>query len=227
MVMIKVAIAEDDFRVASIHEQFIEKMDGFKVVGKALNALETFTLLENEAVDLLLLDNYLPDHTGVSFLPELRGKYPKLDIILITAATEGKVVESSIRNGVLDYIVKPVTFSRFKTALHKVENHRELFKTSDEFSQTTIDHIFTGTLPKSQSVSNSLPKGIDPLTLSKVEETMESLEHGINAEDLSDYLGASRTTARRYLEYLISIGKAKAELEYGIVGRPERKYYLT
>jgi CitB family two-component system response regulator CitT len=55
---------------------------------------------------------------------------------------------------------------------------------------------------------------------------MESLNNGINAEDLSEHLGASRTTARRYLEYLISTGKAKAELEYGIVGRPERKYYL-
>jgi CitB family two-component system response regulator CitT len=40
-------------------------------------------------------------------------------------------------------------------------------------------------------------------------------------------MGASRTTARRYLEYLISIGEGKAELSYGIVGRPERIYYLT
>jgi two-component system, CitB family, response regulator CitT len=227
MYMLKVAIAEDDFRVASIHEQFLEKMGGFTVVGKALNAVETYALLENEVVDVLLLDNYLPDHSGVSLLPELREKHPKLDIILITASTEGNVVKSSIRNGVLDYIVKPVTFTRFKMALNKVVNRREMFDSNDEFNQAVIDQIFTGSFTKTRADSNSLPKGIDPLTLSKVEETMESLEHGINAEDLSDYLGASRTTARRYLEYLISIGKAKAELEYGIVGRPERKYYLV
>jgi CitB family two-component system response regulator CitT len=220
----KIAIAEDDFRVASIHEQFLEKIDGVEVVFKALNALEVFALLEDEEVDVLLLDNYLPDRSGVSILPELRSKFPKLDVILITASTERKVVEPAIRNGVLDYIVKPVDFNRFKAALEKVMNRRELLESDDEFNQSVIDQVLSGRTSGANPVS--LPKGIDPLTLTKVQETMESLNNGINAEDLSEHLGASRTTARRYLEYLISTGKVKAELEYGIVGRPERKYYL-
>lgn len=222
--MIKAAIAEDDFRVASIHEQFLEKIEGIAVVGKALNAKEVVELLENKEVDVLLLDNYLPDRNGVSMLPVLRKRFENLDIILITASTERKVVEPSIRNGVIDYIVKPVTFERFKEALEKVVRRRELMESNEEFNQAVIDQVFTG----GQAVGESdfLPKGIDPLTLGKVEETLSSLTSGINAEDLSEHLGASRTTARRYLEYLISVGKARAELEYGIVGRPERKYYL-
>lgn len=220
----KIAIAEDDFRVASIHEQFLEKIDGVEVAGKALNASEALALLEDKEIDVLLLDNYLPDRSGVSILPELRSKFPKLDVILITASTERKVVEPAIRNGVLDYIVKPVDFNRFKAALEKVMNRRELLESDDEFNQSVIDQVLSGRTSGANPVS--LPKGIDPLTLTKVQETMESLNNGINAEDLSEHLGASRTTARRYLEYLISTGKAKAELEYGIVGRPERKYYL-
>jgi two-component system, CitB family, response regulator CitT len=224
MGMIKAAIAEDDFRVASIHEQFLEKIAGIEVVGKALNAREAIELLERTEVDVLLLDNYLPDRNGVSMLPVLRKRFEKLDIILITASTERKVVEPSIRNGVVDYIIKPVTFERFKEAIEKVARRRELMDSNKEFDQAVIDQVFTG----GQAVGETefLPKGIDPLTLGKVEDTLRSLASGINAEDLSEHLGASRTTARRYLEYLISIGKAKAELEYGIVGRPERKYYL-
>ena len=38
-------------------------------------------------------------------------------------------------------------------------------------------------------------------------------------------MGASRTTARRYVEYLVTTGECRAELAYGIIGRPERKYY--
>lgn len=226
--MIKAMITEDDFRVASIHEEFIKKIDGVEVVGKALNASEALTVLENTQVDVLLLDNYLPDQPGVSLLPEIRQKHPKLDIILITASTEGDVVESSIRNGVLDYIIKPVTFHRFKKALDKVKSRRELFNAHDEFNQTIIDQFFTGEQSSKCSKSLSLPKGIDPLTLIKVEQIMETFYHqGINAEEMGEQLGASRTTARRYLEYLISVGKVKAELEYGIIGRPERKYYLN
>ncbi|MBT2662875.1 response regulator [Bacillus sp. ISL-45] len=223
--MIKVAIAEDDFRVASIHEQFLEKIEGVTVAGKALNAREAIELLETKEVDVLLLDNYLPDRNGVSILPALRKRFENLDIILITASTERKVVEPSIRNGVVDYIIKPATFERFRESLEKVSRRRQLMEANEEFNQAIIDKVITG--GQAEADPELLPKGIDPLTLGKVEETLSMLSSGINAEILGDHLGASRTTARRYLEYLISVGKARAELEYGIVGRPERKYYLV
>jgi CitB family two-component system response regulator CitT len=43
---------------------------------------------------------------------------------------------------------------------------------------------------------------------------------------MGEKMGASRTTARRYLEYITSTGEVTAELEYGIVGRPERRYRI-
>lgn len=49
----------------------------------------------------------------------------------------------------------------------------------------------------------------------------------MTAEELGEKMGASRTTARRYAEFLVSQEEALAELEYGIIGRPERKYYLA
>ncbi len=49
----------------------------------------------------------------------------------------------------------------------------------------------------------------------------------MTAEELGEKMGASRTTARRYAEFLVSREEALAELEYGIIGRPERKYYLA
>jgi CitB family two-component system response regulator CitT len=55
---------------------------------------------------------------------------------------------------------------------------------------------------------------------------MNQFHKGASIEEVSEAMGASRTTARRYLEYLVSIQRLRAELEYGIVGRPERKYYL-
>lgn len=45
-----------------------------------------------------------------------------------------------------------------------------------------------------------------------------------NAEDMGAEMGASRTTARRYLEYLVGTGELSAEVAYGSVGRPERQY---
>ncbi|WP_404407021.1 response regulator [Jeotgalibacillus malaysiensis] len=224
--MLKVAIAEDDFRVASIHEQFLEKIDHAALTGKALNAKEALHLLETEETDLLLLDNYLPDRTGLSLLPEIRERWPGTDVILITASTEKEVVEPAVRYGAADYIVKPVTFERFKSAVEKVQKRRRLIDSNHELTQDMIDQMFSDQRPQ-ETPPTLLPKGIDPLTLQKVKDMMRTQIQGINAEELGQNMGASRTTARRYLEYLISSGEAKAELEYGIVGRPERKYYLV
>jgi two-component system CitB family response regulator len=71
-----------------------------------------------------------------------------------------------------------------------------------------------------------LPKGIDPITLEKVVQIVgQYKENGLTAESVGVKMGASRTTARRYLEYLVSIHRLKADLLYGSIGRPERRYY--
>ena len=71
-----------------------------------------------------------------------------------------------------------------------------------------------------------MPKGIDPLTLKKVRAVFSQAEAGnFSAEEVGEQIGASRSTARRYLEFLVSEGFLGADLIYGVVGRPERRYF--
>jgi len=223
--MIRVVIAEDDFRVASIHERFLTKIEGVQVVGKALTGEETLKCLEKEHADLLLLDIYMQDQLGTDLLPIIRQKHPHLDVIMITAASEKELVETSLRNGVIDYIIKPVTLERFKSTLEYYKKRRQLLDAHTEVNQEIIDAIF-GHTHRTAKPGEGLPKGIDPLTLQKVIDILKTVKEGISAEEMGEKMGASRTTARRYLEYITSTGKAAAELEYGIVGRPERKYRI-
>lgn len=69
-----------------------------------------------------------------------------------------------------------------------------------------------------------LPKGIQPLTLEKVLMVVKRCQDGVTAEEVGRQIGTSRTTARRYLEYLVSTGQVLADIVYGSVGRPERIY---
>lgn len=95
-----------------------------------------------------------------------------------------------------------------------------------EVSQSMIDHIF-GNGVKTALPAEDLPTGINSITLRKIKEALQTASEGLTAEELGGKMGASRTTARRYAEYLVSKEEAIAELEYGIIGRPERKYYLA
>lgn len=217
-------IAEDDFRVASIHEEFLLKMKDVEIVGKALNATDTIKMLEEYDVDLLLLDIYMPDELGTDLLPNIRKIFPKVDVIMITAATDKALLEKAVRNGVYNYLIKPVTLDRFTETIESYKAKKELLDNQSEVNQSIIDDFF-GNVKKESIEERNLPKGIDPLTLQKIKGILNTLINGTTADEMGQKMGASRTTARRYLEYLVSDEWARAELEYGVVGRPERKYY--
>lgn len=223
--MINIIISEDDFRVAAIHEQFLKKIDGVSVIGKALNGEETLNLLQQHQVDLVILDIFMPDRMGTDLVYEIRKNYPHIDVIIISAASEKSFVEASVRGGVFDYIIKPVTMERFKKSIENYKKRYDFFHHHKELNQNLIDSFF-GMKENPYVENGELPKGIDPLTLQKVKGILKLEPNGISAEEMGEKMGASRPTARRYLEYLTSIGEGSAELEYGIVGRPERKYRL-
>ncbi|MDF5164247.1 HTH domain-containing protein, partial [Vibrio parahaemolyticus] len=63
----------------------------------------------------------------------------------------------------------------------------------------------------------------DGVTLDKIRELFPN-GSALTADEAGEKIGVSRTTARRYLEYLISTGELEADLNYGSVGRPERCY---
>ena len=224
--MIKVLIAEDDFRSAAIHETYIQKIQGFQVAGKAKSANDMWEALQKEQVDLILLDVYMPDELGTNLLPLLRERYPEVDVIIITAATETMLLRDALHYGVVHYLIKPVTAQKFTQVLTEYKEKKDLINSKDEVNQTMID-LFFGHMqeePK-QKGDRDLPTGINSLTLDKVKTLMASENSGITAEELGEKMGVSRTTARRYVEYLVTTGECRAELAYGIIGRPERRYY--
>ncbi|MFJ6412438.1 response regulator [Terribacillus sp. AE2B 122] len=222
--MCHVIIAEDDFRVAQIHEEFLAKMQNLKLVGKAGNAKETLQLLKTHAVDLLLLDVYMPDQLGTELLPQIRQLHPRVDIILITAATDKAFLEEALAYGVQDYLIKPVTIEQFKDSLSRYLKKREMLQSTSEVNKEILEQVF-GIHQPEQSVA-LLPTGIDFRTLEKIKKLLEQEHDGITSEKAGEKIGASRTTARRYLEYLVGTDEVKVEQVYGIVGRPERRYYL-
>lgn len=224
--MIKVLIAEDDFRIAAIHESYIQKVQGFQVAGKAKSAKDLWEALQKEQVDLILLDVYMPDELGTNLLPLLRERHPEVDVIIITAATETMLLRDALHYGVVHYLIKPVTAQKFTQVLTEYKEKRELINSKDEVNQTMIDLFFGQIQEESQQKDErDLPTGINSLTLDKVKTFMATEMNGITAEELGEKMGASRTTARRYVEYLVTTGECRAELAYGIIGRPERKYY--
>lgn len=223
-----ILIVEDDFRIANIHQQFIENIEGFTISASVKTGEEALNSLQesHRVPDIILLDLYIPDVDGLDLLWKIRSTYRDVDIIIISAANEVETIHGSIRSGVFDYIVKPVDISRFEQTLTRYKEERQLLESMDVMEQADIDSYL---LPKNLTTTNNrkLPKGIDAITLNEITTLLKSkLSGGITAVELSKQIGTSRSTARRYLEYLVSLKKIETKLKYGSVGRPERKYVL-
>jgi two-component system CitB family response regulator/two-component system response regulator DcuR len=225
MDLVRVLIVEDDERISEIHRRFTQKVSGFEVVGIANSILEGKEMCDILDPDLILLDLYFPDGYGIDLLRQIRSRHQEVDLILITAAKEVTPLKEAIRGGVFDYIIKPVVFSRFRESMEKYLEYRRRIEEGDTLEQREVDFLL-GTSSISSANKNDLPKGIDPLTLQKVRGIFEDMPAaGLSAEEAGASIGVSRTTARRYLEYLVSGGYLTADLVYRKVGRPERKYF--
>jgi two-component system, CitB family, response regulator len=227
---IEVLIVEDDLRIAEIQRRFIEQIKGFQTIGIATNYIEAKSFIDLMQPDLILLDVYFPDMNGLELLKETKQKQKQIDIIMVTATKEVDKVQEAISIGVFDYMIKPVIFERFKQSLIRYQDyHTKLLELRNEnpyVTQYQVDKILRKEIDSSESDKPYFPKGIDPLTLEKVLDVLSRTSVGLTAENVGKEIGVSRTTARRYLEHLISDEKIEADLSYGTVGRPERVYIV-
>lgn len=218
--MIEVLIVDDDFMVAKIHKGFVERTPGFEVVGVAHNGAEALEEAARLQPDLVLLDVYLPDTTGLDLLQDLREQAPELDVLVISAAREAETVRRALRGGIVHYLMKPFSYDDLRERLeHYQRTYVGLAATTQETDQAEVDRVFGMSRAEAP-----LPKGLSAETLRLVAEKLREADVDLSAAEMAAELGLSRVSARRYLEHLSDSGKAEVRLRYGEVGRPERRY---
>ena len=97
---------EDDFR-NTLAKRLIKK--GITPL-QAENGEKALAILENKRVDVVVLDVKMPGMDGIAVLENIKEKYPKTEVILLSyLATTGDVVEG-IKLGAFDYLEKPVAY---------------------------------------------------------------------------------------------------------------------
>ena len=220
--MIRTLVVEDDFRVADVHRGFVERLDGFAVVGVAHTAAEALALADSVRPDLVLLDVYLPDRSGLDVLRELRlpGRRP-VDVIAITAAKDVETLRAALQGGVVHYLVKPFQFNALREKLETYAALRARLASRSELDQRDVDRIVGLLRP---DVAGALPKGLSHATLGLVADAVRDAGADLSAAEVAERTGVSRVTSRRYLEHLARGGLVEIALRYGSSGRPKHRY---
>jgi response regulator of citrate/malate metabolism len=220
--VIRVLIVDDDYHVAGAHALSVRRVEGFEVLGEAHTGAEAAALVEGLRPDLLLLDMYLPDFSGLELVRRIAASGgPVPDFLLVTAARDIESVRSAMQLGAFYYLVKPFTFAALREQLEAYRTWAERVDRSPEADQDTIDTLFglRGTPARRTSATRSLQP-----TMARVLEIVTSAPAPIGAAEVAEILGASRPTAQRYLATLVKKQLLDLDLAYGATGRPEHRY---
>lgn len=216
----QVLIVEDDEKVASIHRRVVAAHPGFRVVTVARSSEEAHVLVRRGVrIDLLLLDIALPGADGIALLRALRSQVAP-EVIAVTAARDPAVVESLLHLGVVDYLVKPFAIERLQEALVRFRERKRMLATPrSELGQKDIDTLY------SRPERSLLPKGLQVETLTLIRAALAEAGNVFSsAEEIARRAFVARVTARRYLEYLVSVQQVEMLASTDGPGRPRKLY---
>lgn len=219
--MIDVLIVEDDPMVAQINKRFVDSVEEFRVTDMASNGKEALSILKNKKIHLVILDIYMPKFNGLQFLKEMRKYHKNIDVIIVTAAKDSDIIDTALKLGAVDYLVKPFEYGRLKASLGNYKIRFRLLSNDKPIGQEEIDTI-TGGLSIGKK---EVPKGMQNKTLERIRKFLkDNPEKSFSSEDIASKMTVSRVTVKRYLDYLESIGEITLEVQYGSIGRPTHLY---
>ena len=220
--MIGVLVVEDEPVAADAHAEYVRRVPGFTVAGRAGSGAEALRLLRRIRVDLVLLDMNLPDLHGLEIIRAMRAGGHTADVIAVTSARDLAVVRAAVSQGIVQYLLKPFAFAALREKLERYAEYRAQGPDDGAVAgQHEVDRMLA-TLRGTEA--QPLPKGVSPESLDAVAAVLRETDGAMSATEIAEALGASRVTARRYLEHLADVGVLVRGMRYGGVGRPVVEY---
>ncbi|WP_405382252.1 LytR/AlgR family response regulator transcription factor [Maribacter sp. LLG6340-A2] len=110
-------VVDDEELARSLIISYVDKLDFLHLVGSVESPLEAMQIMKEQTIDLLFLDIQMPELKGTSFAKMVRNTTK----IIFTTAYSEYALEGYELNA-LDYLLKPITFERFLTAVNKVKD---------------------------------------------------------------------------------------------------------
>ncbi|WP_024871758.1 two-component system response regulator DcuR [Tolumonas lignilytica] len=228
--MINVLIVDDDPMVAELNRRYLEQVDGFRWQGSVstLQAAKQKLQENDPPIDLVLLDIYMQKDNGLDLLPVIRQMPNPIDVIMISSASDMPAIKKALRYGVVDYLIKPFQFARFREALTTYREEHQVLEQREELNQSELDNLIHRNNTRLASDKIKLPKGLTKLTLQAVWDWIkEGHKQSFSTEEMATEIGISRVSCRKYLVYMADIGVLDTDIFYGSVGRPVYLYKLV
>jgi two-component system response regulator YesN len=122
----KVIITDDEIQIRKGLRMKVDwEAEGFQIVEEASNGQEALELLQSMDVDVVITDMRMPIMDGVEFAKRCHQEYPNVKVIVLSGYSDFEYVRSSLKEGVRDYLLKPVAPDELIEALGRIRKEIE------------------------------------------------------------------------------------------------------
>ncbi|PZE65479.1 MULTISPECIES: response regulator [unclassified Curtobacterium] len=209
-----VLVVDDDFHVADLHRRQVDDVPGFRALEPVGTLAAARAALSSGTVDLVLVDVYLPDGSGLDLLRSI-----DTDAFVLSAASDSGTVRRAMRSGALAYLIKPFAAGVLAERLQAYARSRNVLDERSTLDQEAVERAF-------RILHAGDSGGASPSRAATAALVLEQLVAGEerSAAEVAAAIGVSRATAQRYLAQLTADGTVAMQLRYGAAGRPEHRY---
>jgi len=209
-----VLVVDDDFHVADLHRRQVDDVPGFRALEPVGTLAAARAALSSGTVDLVLVDVYLPDGSGLDLLRSI-----DTDAFVLSAASDSGTVRRAMRSGALAYLIKPFAAGVLAERLQAYARSRNVLDERSTLDQEGVERAF-------RILHAGDSGGASPSRAATAALVLEQLVAGEerSAAEVAAAIGVSRATAQRYLAQLTADGTVAMQLRYGAAGRPEHRY---
>ena len=122
--MIRVISADDHAVVRGGVKQLLGDAVDIQIVGEAADGVELMQLLQEQPCDVLLLDITMPGKDGLTLLKDVRGKWPKIAVVILSMHPERQYASRALRGGASSYLTKDSAPEQLVEAIRAVASGR-------------------------------------------------------------------------------------------------------
>src|SRR3954453_1214881 len=134
--MLKVIITDDEIQIRKgLRMKVNWEEEGFQIAGEASNGAEALEVLRDLDIDVVITDMRMPIMDGIELAKRCQQEFPNVRVIVLSGYSDFELVRGSMKEGVKDYLLKPVAPDELVEALQKIrmeieEERRKQVETS-------------------------------------------------------------------------------------------------
>ena len=210
--MVNIILAEDHNIVRNGIKLLLESDEQIRVLGEGINGVEVMKLLASEQVDMILADINMPEMDGMLLLKEVKAKYPKIKVVMLSMHDHEKYVMEAFKNGGDGYLLKNIGAEELIFAVKFVNQGRRYL--CAELTMSLMD-----TMLQSKQYLMAMPENEIDFSLREL-EILQLIAEGLTNLEMSEKLFLSKRTIEGHRQSLLDKTGSKnsaALIRYGVI----------